>query len=565
MELVLPIVLLVLGLVIGFMGARMLLRSKEEQALSAARLETQNEVSTLRSEIGILTSKLQSTELRLSEVFEELQHRTQRLDLLNKEFNAESSRRSSLESEVKQIPEFKQIIAERERELSQVRESLQVEIDNRSAFEARAKRVPDLEKVLNSADAQIKEAEGRIAHLETSLQKERKATEEKIALLNEAQKNMSDAFSALSSRALQSNNQSFLELAKSTLEKFQEAAQGDLEKRQQNITDIVRPVRESLDKVDQKIQELEKVRVGAYHTLTEQVKMLHESHSTLRQETSNLVKALRAPQTRGRWGEIQLRRVVEMAGMVQYCDFYEQKSDESSYGAIRPDMEIRLPGDKAIIVDAKVPLQAYLDAIESQDDDYKKAKMRDHARHVRQHVQTLSSKKYWDTLKHTPEFVILFLSGESLLYAALEEDPSLIEYGVGERVIIATPTTLIALLKSASYGWRQESLAKNAKAISELGSDLYRRIAVVAEHLTKLGGNLDKSVRSYNDVIGSLERNVLPGARKFKDLEVSTGDKDIAELPQVEISTRSMQAPELIAAGTDKAPMLKASNVTLFE
>lgn len=565
MELVLPLILLILGLVIGFAGARMLLRSKEEQALNAARLETQNEVSALRNEIGILTSKLQSSESRLSEFSSELQLRTQRLEQLTKDFNAEATRRSALETEVKQIPELKSTIIERERELSQINDSLRVEIDNRSAFEARAKRIPDLEKVLSSADAQIKEAEARIAHLETSLQKERKATEEKLQLLNEAQKNMSDAFTALSSRALQSNNQSFLELAKSTLEKFQEAAKGDLEKRQQNITDIVRPVRESLDKVDQKIQELEKVRVGAYHTLTEQVKMLHESHSTLRQETSNLVKALRAPQTRGRWGEIQLRRVVEMSGMLEYCDFYEQKSDESSYGAIRPDMEIRLPGEKAIIVDAKVPLQAYLDAIESQDDETKRAKMRDHARHVRQHVQTLSSKKYWDTLKQTPEFVILFLSGESLLYAALEEDPSLIEYGVGERVIIATPTTLIALLKSASYGWRQESLAKNAKAISELGSDLYRRIAVVAEHLTKLGGNLDKSVRSYNDVIGSLERNVLPGARKFKDLAVSTGDKDIAELPQVEIAARNLQAPELVAAGTDKSPKLKSANVTLFE
>lgn len=565
MELVLPVVLLVLGLIVGFVGARMLLRTKEEQALATARMESQEELSALRNEAGILNSRFNSSEARLKETLEELQNRSQRIEIVTRELHAESSRRSSLEAETRQIPEFKQIIVDRERELASVQESLRAEIDLRSSSEARAKRVPDLEKMLNVADSQLKEAEGRIAHLQTSLQKERQATEEKLALINEAQVKMSDAFNALSAKALQTNNQSFLELAKTTLEKFQETAKGDLEKRQQSIVDIVRPVRESLDKVDSKIQELEKARVGAYHTLSEQVKMLTESQSNLRQETSNLVKALRAPQTRGRWGEIQLRRVVEMAGMVEYCDFYEQKGDESSYGAIRPDMEIRLPGDKSIIVDAKVPLQAYLEAIESQDDEYKKVKMRDHARHVRTHVQALSSKKYWDTLKETPEFVILFLSGESLLYAALEEDPSLIEYGIGEKVIIATPTTLIALLKSASYGWRQESLAKNARSISELGSELYRRISVVADHLTKLGGNLEKSVRSYNDVIGSLERNVLPGARKFKDLSVATGDKEIVELPQVEVATRNLQAPEFLAAGTDKTPSIKSANVTLFE
>lgn len=563
MELALPVVLLVLGLVVGVLIARMLLRSREEQAVNSARLEVQSEVAQLQSEIAVLQSRLHSVEVRAQEQNAEVQIRGQRIEALTRELHAESAARAGLETEVRLIPELQSRILAREQELETLRDSLRVEIDNRSQFEAKAKRIPELERLIAAADKEMREGNQRIADLraqlaevQTAQEKEGESMDEKIVLLQEAEKRLSDAFHAVSAKALQSNNQSFLELAKSTLENFQQAAKGDLEKRQQSIHELVKPVRESLEKVDQKILELEKQRVGAYHSLTEQVKMLSESQQSLRSETANLVKALRAPQTRGRWGEIQLRRVVEMAGMLEYCDFFEQRTDETSNGTIRPDMEIKLPGDKSIIVDAKVALQAYLEAIESQDDIARKQKMRDHARQVRTHVQTLSSKKYWDTLKQTPEFVVLFLSGESLLYAALEEDPQLIEYGIGEKVIIATPTTLIALLKSASYGWRQENLAKNAKSISELGSDLYRRISKVGDHLAKLGDNLERSVRSYNETVGSLERNVLPGARRFKELGVSTGDKEIEELPQIEIGTRTVQAPELVASGSELPPSL---------
>jgi len=387
----------------------------------------------------------------------------------------------------------------------------------------------------------------RIAQLNERLKQERKQTGEKLAVLDEAEHKLSDAFRALASDALKSSNQSFLELAKATLEKHQEVAKGDLDKRQQAIDGLVKPIKESLDKVDSKIQEIEKARTGAYHGLREQVGSLLESQKELRAETSNLVKALRRPQVRGRWGEIQLRRVVEMAGMLDHCDFFEQQTAEGEQGRLRPDLLIRLPGNRNIVVDSKVPLEAYLEAIEATDDPTRTEKLTEHARQVRAHIAALSRKSYFEQFDPAPEFVILFLPGEVFYSAALQHDPSLIEMGVGQNVIIAAPTTLIALLRAVAYGWREEQLAENAKAISELGRELYKRLGGMAGYMTRLGKALDAATGAFNKAVGSLESRVLVTARKFKELGTTGTSDEIDELSPVESSPRMLQAPELSA------------------
>jgi DNA recombination protein RmuC len=389
--------------------------------------------------------------------------------------------------------------------------------------------------------------------LATTLQQERKQTGEKLAVLDDAQRKLSDAFKALAGDALKSSNQSFLELAKATLEKFQETAKGDLEKRQQAIGELVGPIKESLLKVDAKIQDIEKDRVGAYQGLREQVCSLIETQDKLRTETSNLVRALRSPAARGRWGEIQLKRVVEMAGMLDHCDFYEQQSTTTEDGRLRPDLLVRLPGNKNLVVDSKVPLMAYLEAIECPDEESRKVKLQDHARQVRAHIINLSKKSYFEQFDPAPEFVVLFLPGETFFAAAVEQDPELIEFGVGSNVIIATPTTLIALLRAVSYGWRQERLAENAKQISDLGRELYKRLADMGGHLGKVGRSLNTATEAYNKAVGSLESRVLVSARRFKDLGISSADGDIEQLPVVEIAPRALQAPELATDLNGKA------------
>ncbi len=377
------------------------------------------------------------------------------------------------------------------------------------------------------------------ARLESLLESERKTSTEKIDLITRASEELRNAFKAMASDALKSNNSSFLVIAEETLKRFQSQARGDLEARQKAVADMVAPVRESLSKVDEQIQHLEVARSDAYGELRAQVQSLITTQKELQSETGNLVRALRTPNVRGRWGEIQLRRVVEIAGMLSYCDFAEQETVSTESGRLRPDLVVKLPGGKHVVVDAKTPLQAFLDAFETTDEDARRACLANHARQVRDHMNTLSGKKYWEQFEATPEFVVMFLPGETFFSAALEQDSGLIEHGVLNRVIPASPTTLIALLKAINYGWNQEKLARNAQQISALGKELHDRLRLLAGHITSVGTGLDRAVESYNKAVGSFESRVLVSARKFAELGASVAD-DIPELEPIETTARAL-------------------------
>lgn len=427
---------------------------------------------------------------------------------------------------------------------------LRRESERRAGAEADARRLPALESKLEGSQQQLQAQQARIGELEARLEEERRATEAQLQLLQRAESAFADAFKALSVDALDRNNARFLSLATAALERLQQSARNDLEARQKAVDALVAPLRESLHSVDGKLGELERSRIAAYSALSDQLRSLVEIHlPLLHGETAKLVKALRQPVVRGRWGEMQLHRVVEMAGMLEHCDFIEQPSRSSAEGTLRPDLVVRLPGGKQIVVDAKAPVAAYLDAAESGDEDARARLLVEHARQVRDHITALSRKDYARQFSPSPEFVVMFLPGEMFFSAALQQDPNLIEYGVGERVIPATPTTLIALLRAVAYGWRQEALASNAQEVADLGRELFLRIGKLAAHWDELRAHLTQAVDAYNRSVGTLESRVLVCARRFRDLKAAPAEEEIPLLAPIELSARALQAPELLEGG----------------
>ena len=390
---------------------------------------------------------------------------------------------------------------------------------------------------------ELSEARRAQAIAETQNTELRRSLDEQKALLDSAEEKLTDTFRALAAQALAANNQGFLTLAAEKLGAARKETDDALAARQAVIDGMLKPVKESLDRVDNKIAELERERGQAYGRLTELVRSLSDSHTKLSAETGNLVRALRAPAVRGRWGEIQLKRVVELAGMVEHCDFLQQETLATDDGRLRPDMIVKLPGGREVVVDAKVPLEAYLAALEAEGEDARREQLRRHAAQVRAHVLKLSAKSYWSELSSTPEFVVMFLPNEAMYGAALQEMPSLIEEGVAKKVLIATPTTLITLLLTAHYGWHQERLAENAQAISEQGRELHARLASMFDHWSKLGVALGKAADSYNQAVGSFERKVRPAVRKLEDMGAGS-DKPVVVLEPIEARPRVLAPDE---------------------
>jgi DNA recombination protein RmuC len=383
----------------------------------------------------------------------------------------------------------------------------------------------------------------------TAAAAERQAGAERQAAWEESRQLLAGEFAELSSAALTRSTTQFLELAQARLKETQQEAKGELDQRRQAIEQVVTPLREQLSKYEAVVQQLEVSRQGAYSSLTEQVRHLSDAQKQLQAETRNLVTALRAPATRGRWGEMQLRRVVEMAGMVEHCDFDEQVTATTDEGRMRPDMVVHLPGDRCVVVDAKVPLQAFLDANEAIDESSRRAHLHTHARHLRAHVDALAKKGYWQQFDRSPQFVVAFVPGEPLLSAALEHDPTLLEHAIANNVVFATPTNLIALLRTIAAGWQQEEVAENAREVQTIGRELYKRLCTFGDHLGKAGRGLAGAVDAYNKAVGSLEHSVLPKARRFQELGViGTGAEPLAELAPIETTPRRPQPSELAGA-----------------
>lgn len=417
---------------------------------------------------------------------------------------------------------------------------------NLSHMEAIAGRLKEKEDEIRDLTERLAGSRARQAELETMIENLRQAATEKAVLFDEMRDRMVETFSALSARALRENNQSFLDLAGSTFSKYIESAKSDMEGRGKAVRDFVQPMLDGLEKYDREVRAMEQARQTAYGGLSEQVSALARTQQDLARETGKLVQSLRLPHVRGRWGEITLRRVVEIAGMLNHCDFFEQQASASEDGLLRPDMIVRLPGNRQVIIDAKVPITAYLDSLETDMQEKSEECLARHAAHVQRHIGQLSQKSYWNRFSPTPEFVVLFMPGENFFSAALSKVPGLIEEGADKGVILATPTTLISLLRTVAYAWRQEAAVENAQAVAELAGELYRRISAMVDHLNKVGRDLDRCVDSYNKAMGSLEKRVLVSARKFQETGAAGHDRKLLDTPApVEKKARQIDVLEI--------------------
>lgn len=492
------ILILLLGLAIGAVVGWLWTRAKANAELANYKIQAEGNLRVAETTISNLRTK--QTESR-----NELDAKNQEARGLQQQLRAEGEQKAAAQAELRQTRSSLE-------DLSSVRDQLSSESQLRVA-----------------AETKLKEAEANL--------------EEQRKLLEQATAKLTDTFGALSAEALKSNNQAFIALAKSTFETIQAQAKGDLESRQNAINGLINPLKEALERYEQQVNEMEKSRQTAYGSLEEQLRSLSSTSQQLQKETGSLVTALRTPQVRGRWGEMTLRRAAELAGMSEYCDFVEQETVTTESGRQRPDMIVNLPGGRRIVVDAKVPLQAFLDSAAATNEEERSAQLARHAQLVRAHVSQLASRSYSDQFDFSPEFVVLFLPGESFFAAALEQDHTLIEDAMERKVVLATPTTLIALLRAIAYGWRQELIAKNAQTISDLGKQLYDRMRTFVSHFESVGGALGRAVESYNKAAGSLESRVLPSARRFKDLGAATGE-EIVEIEPVDESPRALAIPE---------------------
>ena len=412
-------------------------------------------------------------------------------------------------------------------------------------FHQTTRRLSEVQTELtrNRDDLDRSRAEGsalreELARAQTELQHQRELVPQQMALLSEAQDQLRDSFQALAGAALKSSNDEFLKLAQERLHTVENNAVAELTKKQQAVDDLVSPIRQVLQQVDQKLGEVEKNRIETGAEISALLEAIGRSQTQLRAETTNLVRALRTPTVRGRWGEMQLRRVVEMAGMLEYCDFDEQTTTATEHGRIRPDLLVRLPGGRTVVIDAKAPLEAYLDSQEASDDATREQKLADHSRQVRDHMSKLGAKSYWEQFHPSPEFVVMFLPGEAVFQAALQQDAHLIEFGVGAQVFPASPLTLIALLRAVAHGWRQERLTRNAEQVSRLGKELYERVRHLTDRMETLRGRLDGTVRAFNETVATYEGRVLVTARRFRDLGAATGD-ELPAIGEVQATPRS--------------------------